>query len=343
MLYDYENNYIGLNANSINHNILVLGSSGSGKTFFSMNKCLEEADKKHRVCILDGIDSYSWDQFANNNIRTEEINIIELKKWYLNFDSVEGFIDEVTDSLVETLIINSYKQRCMINKFCACCYKKYKFINIKTIFHMIEEFINNGGYMSKDELHMAEFLYQKLRLYKELDIEFCYKKEADCIESGIYVINLSFFSIKDRNMLAKLLVELIWRETKKGHRKFDFLVLDEFQYMKVEDGTLEIMLREARKYNLRIMLLTQLLYNFRNNDINLLMQVGNILVFKTTAKEARYISRELNDDNNNEWEKILRKLNRGEVVIYGNYVVNNSLEGSTPIICRVNRYKERMV
>ena len=182
-------------------------------------------------------------------------------------------------------------------------------------------------------------MIERLDRYREVDIRFVRNGKYLYKSKMIHVIQLDHYSLDERMAVAALFIELIWREAKKNRRRYDFLVLDELHllskfYGGLSGSCVDTILRESRRYGLRPLLLSQLVYSFSSEDVEILNQVGFKIMFRATPKEAKKMAKEF-EDNYEEWEKILKNLNKGECVIKGIYRVNNKTLCNVPIVCKV--------
>jgi len=122
-----------------------------------------------------------------------------------------------------------------------------------------------------------------------------------------------------------------------GHQKWNFILLDEFQNLSIRSGTaLSAMLREGRKFGLGVWLSSQFLGNYSQEEIDTLMQAGNMMFFKPVEREMSLIAKLINFNDYLTWHNILQKLQVGEAVLKGRFQLNENLrEIETPIVCRV--------
>lgn len=344
MLYDYEGNHIKLDIpkdkTGDSLGMLVTGLSGYGKTYYGLNCCSVYAKDGNRVCILDYAGTFSKNEIARSKIDMSDVIIIEVKTWNLNFKDKNEFINEVSESIAKVIKTASYKQDSLLKRVCIKCFEKCGYISIAILVKELKSMIDNMDFEKKDDYKAAENLLGRIDKYKDIDIRF-----NNCCTNGnyphkkIHVINLEKYSLSERMVVAALFIELIWSETKKNRRSYDFLVLDEVHllekfYKGLTGSCLDTLLRESRRYGLRPMILTQLLYSFSNDDVDLLNQVGFKIMFKTTSREAKYMSKEF-DDNEESWERILKNLKKGEIVLRGKYMVNGIIPSKVPIVCKV--------
>lgn len=135
-----------------------------------------------------------------------------------------------------------------------------------------------------------------------------------------------------------LLSEIYWEEVRQGKRKSEVVVFDEFQFLSLKPGSsLAAMLREGRKFSLAVYMSSQFLGNYSSEEIDTLMQAGNMLFFKPVPKERRLIAKYIDSKNWRQWEVILDDLNIGEAVLKGHFIVGQNQRVLTnPIKCSIS-------
>lgn len=77
--------------------------------------------------------------------------------------------------------------------------------------------------------------------------------------------------------------------------------------------------------------------NYSSEEIDTLMQAGNMLFFKPVPKERRLIAKYIDSKNWRQWEVILDDLNIGEAVLKGHFIVGQNQRVLTnPIKCSIS-------
>ena len=101
-------------------------------------------------------------------------------------------------------------------------------------------------------------------------------------------------------------------------------MLDEFQNLSVRSGTaLSAMLREGRKFGLGVWLSSQFLGNYSREEMDTLMQAGNMMFFKPVEREMRLIASMIDYNEISIWRNILQDLQVGEAVLKGRYCLKD--------------------
>lgn len=154
----------------------------------------------------------------------------------------------------------------------------------------------------------------------------------------IEIIQLSGYGEQERKFAVTLLSEIYWEEVRQGKRKSEVVVFDEFQFLSLKPGSsLAAMLREGRKFSLAVYMSSQFLGNYSSEEIDTLMQAGNMLFFKPVPKERRLIAKYIDSKNWRQWEVILDDLNIGEAVLKGHFIVGQNQRVLTnPIKCSIS-------
>ncbi len=141
----------------------------------------------------------------------------------------------------------------------------------------------------------------------------------------------------EKRFVAKLLIELFWKEVKQRKNSHGVIVLDEIQFLLEKDkGAFFGIMREGRKFGLKAYMGTQFISEYKKEVIESLLQAGNILIFKPTARDMIFSARVIDEERKKSWRKILGELEVGEAVIMGNYFLNSGKRRITDaIVCRI--------
>ena len=93
--------------------------------------------------------------------------------------------------------------------------------------------------------------------------------------------------------MTVLLSEIVWEQIRtKWWLGVDIVIFDEFQFMSIKTGTgLSSMLREGRKFGLAVYLSSQFVGNYDVEEMDTLMQCGNILFFRPCSSRYQKNSR----------------------------------------------------
>ena len=360
---DKENNTITVVEN-INKHYLALGNSGNGKTYWAMQKLNELAEKGKRVMVLDFSGSYTESEVAKSNpgllgkikfVGTKESDGIN---WKNNYTSDSLFYDDVTDSIIKVLGINSYYQTKLLREAVEKQLKGFPnfsfpmlVFTLKKMLGLIEERQDDDNaeimlkrieekkeekLRSDDDMKNLERLLSRLAPYEHI-FNFGIMKETKEEDALITVIQLHEMPLLKKRFLTSFILEIIWRELKfeQGERHCDVLVLDEFQFLPfAEDDAFPNLLRESRRFGLEMILISQFISNYSKAEISTLLQVGQKLFFGPTEEDLGFTARLIAFDNTKEWMSILSNLSKGEAVYKGAYTLNeNDFLCNEPIVC----------
>lgn len=325
-----------------NGHLLILGQSGTGKTYFLCRK-MEEADKNgKRILLLDYSASFTYLELAksqfevNGKVRIFNPYQSELKWMYRGSDLQSALLNAIVNSLK----ITSYYQKKLLREaladveMCSDCgdftfsklmlalehleYKKEDADSTKNIGHLltrISPYSNVSG----------------VRIIKEDE------RNIPPEVKPVTIVQLSDYPELQRKFLTEFLSELFWQEVHEGKKRADIVLYDEFQNLSLKPGSaLSAMLREGRKFDLAVYLSSQFLGNYDKEAVDTLMQAGNMLFFRPVPRDLRYVADIIDPGNRQEWGRILDSLQVGQAVLKGKYMLNhNRKECETPIICNV--------
>lgn len=336
----------------LNKHILAVGKSGSGKTFWLMQRIHELLAEAKKILILDFSGSYSKRELEKSNpALLEKIKFFGSEKsgpieWANPYKSKSKLCDNVADAIVKVLKITSYFQKKLLRTAVERQLEEepteFSFpllvIILETMLEEEKEKRKNKELESDDDLKNLERLLARLDLYKEIE-NFCINMENKENNAEITVIQLDEMSEQQKKFLTLFLMEMICKELNVNDKKpcCDVLVLDEFQFLPLKEGdALPKLLRESRKSELEINLLTQFISNYSKDEINLLLQADQKLFFKPTEKDLKFIAGLIAPTQTTEWMRILDGLSRGEAVFKGNYSLDeNPLICQEPIVCKI--------
>lgn len=337
MLKDTEGNNIKL-SRIPNEHILTLGRSGMGKTYFLCRKMEEAIQQDKRVVVFDYSESYSLQELKKNQIKCiEKVTILDPVKEPIDFRfSAENIKSGLSNALFKVLVMQGFYQKKLLREAINEIFYKGAKFSIPMLIRILEYFSIMKD-EDEDRLNISRLL-SKLDLYSEIENIFISSSTESMIkEAGILIIQLSNYGEMQRKFCVEFLAELFWQDVRAGRKRGDIFVLDEFHNMKLGPGTaLSAMLREGRKFELAVWLASQFLGNYDKENVETLLQVGNKIFFKPTENDEHLVADFIAPDEHTAWRNILRKLAIGEVVLKGNYFLNDKEKMlETPIICKI--------
>ena len=340
MIVDTENNYIYL-AETPNSHLLIMGQSGSGKTYYCNRKIEQEIQKGKGVLIFDYSGSFTVNELKRANFAyCAQVNyknpIEDEVVWHC---PVNNYISVITNALIKSLRLRSYYQRKLLKEGIERIGRRKKF-TIAILMITLEKMLAEKE--DVDEKNNIGHLLTRLAPYEELDgikIDFIeeYLKDTD-----IEIIQLSEYGEMERKFVTEFLSEICWQEVRQNKKHSDIIVFDEFQFLSVKPGSaLSGILREGRKFSLSVYMSSQFLGDYSQEEVDTLMQAGNILFFKPVPKERKQIAKYIDGQNYKSWDRILDNLKVGEAVLKGHFMINsNKTEVTCPIKCIIQKSKK---
>lgn len=336
-----------------NPHVLDWGLSGQGKTYFAIQTIANDHKNHRKIGVIDYSGSYTESELKKADFEyCDEVSTlnpaITSVKFISNACTEDLFIQESKDVLVKTLNVNSYNQSSLL--FLALVYIKEhsddnvlswsipKLIKALTALKKLMEYDEQ----SPDLLPNIDRLLTRLVKYENLFNFHVALKSNESIghNERITIFQLSDLPEDHRFFLTVLLSELLWLETKRGKESTNFyntIVYDEFHFLSVKRGSaLSHFIREGRKYGVRIILSTQFISHYTEEEQETLLQAGNILIFKPTPRDLHFSAKVIDFNAPTAWKKILSKLPIGSAVLVGHYCINNGTKTLTkPIICKI--------
>ena len=351
MLTDKENNRIQL-SDSPNRHVLVLGSSGQGKTFFCCQRMEEELERGRNVLVYDFSSSYREKELEKAQFKyKEKVEILNPygEKYYfpVKVGSTDRFCKSILNVLSNDLKVQSYLQKTALLQAIKIHMKSHTAFSFAEFFCTVERLyaqkLEEEGV--RDERDSFLKILTRLEPYSDIEnVNFEYSDVVN-IKTGIKIVQLSDFPEHQRQFLTEFFIGMLWEEIMTdGNVGYDTVVLDEFQHLSMSKyGALPKLLRQSRKNGLSLILLSQFIRNYTPEEQDLLLLAGNILLLKPTVKD-RVSCADIVDRNNIKfWAAILDNLQVGEAVLIGNYSVKNCSEiWQKPVICKVKKAEKKL-
>lgn len=320
-----------------NEHLLILGQSGTGKTYFCVRRVEEAIRNNKEIVIFDYSGSFTMHELQQ--ARFAYCREVKYKNPVENGMiwncSVDNYVVTLSNALVKSLKIKSYYQRKLIKEAIEGANRKGKF-TIYALIRTLEKMYKEKE--ESDERINIGHLLTRLVPYEELDGIVFNNAEESVERKGIEIIQLSGYGEQERKFAVTLLSEIYWEEVRQGKRRSEVVVFDEFQFLSLKPGSaLSAMLREGRKFSLAVYMSSQFLGNYSKEEIDTLMQAGNMLFFKPVPKERRLTAKYIDSKKWRQWEEILDDLNIGEAVLKGHFTIGkNHKLISSPIKCSIS-------
>lgn len=341
MIKDCEENRIKLIAKPNGH-VLILGQSGSGKTYYLCRK-MEEAVKTGKTILLwDYSASYTDSELEKNKFQVDErvrvINPFETELiWpYRGADLPAAILNALTKSLN----IDSYYQKKLLKEALSekeICNERGGFSFPKLMLSLeYFSFTKEDAESVKNVGHLLTRVapYEDIHEVRIIKAD---ERNVHRAVRAVTILQLSDYPELQRRFLTSFLTELFWQEVREGKKRADIVLFDEFQNLSLKPGSaLSAILREGRKFDLSAYLSSQFLGNYDKEAVDTLMQAGNMMLFRPVPRDLKYVADIIDPGNRQKWVKILSTLQVGQAVLKGRYSINqNRKECETPIICNV--------
>ena len=344
MLRDKESNRIQL-VDEPNGHMLILGSSGQGKTYFCCRELEKRIWRKHRVIVFDFSGSYRDYELVKNQMEESEKEIQTLnpyeRPWYFSVteDNEKRLCKNIVDTLISVLKIRSYPQKKFLSRAVDESIKNCSVFNILALIKTLEMYLESDG-EKKEDMKDVEKLLSRFVPYEEIDQIYIRKRNKKERESRfpVTIIQLSDFPEQQRQFLTEFLLTIIWKEVlSNGWSPYNLILLDEVQHLSMKSGSaLRGFLQEGRKFGVSVMLTTQFMSCYKRDEQNLLLQAAYVLFFKVALKETVFCAKLISGEEWKEWKKILCNLEIGEGVLLGKYRINgNNRICNYPVVCQV--------
>ena len=325
-----------------NGHLLVLGMSGSGKTFFLCRKIEDAMRSNKKIFVFDYSASYTDSEVAKNLFHTNaDLQILnpfesELEWEYRGYNLSAA----VLNALTKSLNIESYYQKKLLKEALSekeICNERGGFSFPKLMMSLeYLSFTKEDAESVKNIGHLLTRIapYEEI---KEVRIIKADERNVPCAVRPVTIVQLSDYPELQRKFLTSFLTELFWQEVRERRKRADIVLFDEFQNLSLKPGSaLSAILREGRKFDLSAYLSSQFLGNCDKEAVDTLMQAGNMLFFRPVPRDVKYVADIIDHGNRQEWRRILDSLQVGQAVLKGRYTLNkNRRKCETPIICNV--------
>lgn len=179
---------------------------------------------------------------------------------------------------------------------------------------------------------VAQGVYNKIWNFLHCNV---FRKSEKSIKKGaVNVISLKGLNPSTQREIIEIFLAYFWkmRRIVDTLREPTTIVIDEFQNLSLKKNSVLLeMLREARKYNVSLLLATQSNTGFSKEVMNAINQTAIQLYFRPTASEIKKIAEILEPQNSGHWILKLKMLKVGESVVIGNIIIAGK-EMTKPII-----------
>lgn len=340
---DLEGNVIRLKLEQRVHS-LILGNTGSGKTWLSCRMLEEAVRENKKALVIDFSNSFSDDEIEKNQLNClEHVKIFNLNRqhfvWQYKAETKDAYIDELTNCLQKVLEIKGCQQEATLYELLSRYMKERRTLSISKFVEFIKKEIKD---MDKEILedksveHLQK-IYQKIAPLKNLDKFFVTWCSDECISKEGIILQLGQMPSFQRKFMTKFLLEIYWSEVRSGFIKYEILLIDEIQHLRLNgENAFAQILTEGRKVGVQGIFITQFLKCKSPDERRTILQAGQIFLFRMNIDDTKHWSSLVCMENVKMGKKILNDLRCGEAVLLGEYCLNDSNRAATtPIICKI--------
>ena len=231
-------------------------------------------------------------------------------------------------ALEDALGLTGYQQVEVLRIAAVKVVDKYKSFELGHVIQTLKFMMCNSE-STKDSRNI-DHLLERLEKFYQNCASISIIPENDAQEKSDKLITLYQISNCNDNLrgpLVTYILSILWQLVRCGKSPYDVIVIDEIQNVPFTKGTpLFSMLREGRKFGLRVLLATQYLpdKDRERNKLNALLQVGMLLVFHPTYGDIKTVNEILQIDDEVDWKPMLRTLERGYAILKAEYRVKGS-------------------
>lgn len=332
--------------NGSNGHILTWGQSGQGKTYFLCRMAEKYVEAGKNVLIIDFSGSFTDKELVDKKFKfTDRIDRFRADTpftWNVRISNEEDYKKDITDSFLEVFNCASYFQQALLEEAITKVLNAREKIRILDISAELkkmllaeketEETAGNADNIGK--------LLMRLRPYESIENFYMKRGVQDRQNIGsVTIIDISDYPEKQRRFLTNLFLNFLWRESYRQEfsNHCDVVMLDEMQFLSIKDGSvLAAFLREGRKKGFEMVLSTQFIKNYNNDQLQILEQAANFVIFRPTPEDCRFSAKIIDKKAVKAWEEELMALNKGEAVLKGQYKLEHFEKiVKTPIIIRI--------
>lgn len=320
-----------------NHHIVHFGATGTGKTTQAVSIISQIVQQGGTVVALD----------AHSVLRTEEIhpalregfckysNAIDVYNEGIRFPLLtprvfeDGDFESETDTVdAVTLMIatalnfgarQTHELRQAIKKVMES--GKYELKGIKAV----------GEALSESRRSSSMEVMERISQLTENNV---FRPGNSFIEfDKINILRISKFSLITQNLITEVVLNLLWRMAVKGefYDNGVYVFVDECHNLNLgKRGIINQLLAEGRKYNLNLILSTQVL-PMDSHISKMMLQAALIQFFRPAVNEVAKVSRIIDADRSKEWQSVLRNLERGELIAMGSFVLGGGNLSKSPL------------
>ncbi|MCX4327704.1 MAG: DUF87 domain-containing protein [Lachnospiraceae bacterium] len=314
-----------------NKHMLLIGSSGSGKSVQAQNIILNLARQGETVVVLDIHSVFSKEQVFHVYRQELEMYLNEVDVYSTGipcglFTPVkfpDGTLEKpadtagaVTEVLARTTGMGA-KQKNILRKAAWEVLNKglYGKYGIRALDYELASNCTSAAEEVKDKLYTVT-------------AHNVFRPGSPFIRQGkINVIRLGKFDLMTQEIISEMVLSYLWRMAAASGFKEDglFIFADEFHNLiSGKRCALNQVIAEGRKLDLNLILATQQFPSNTQQAAQGFMQSGLVLFFNPCAGQLNATARFTDPGNVKKWAEILQSLRKGEFVASGSLVAGNT-------------------
>lgn len=343
-----------------NRHLLIFGSSGSGKTYGIQCLLAEMAAQGLHSLIIDYTDGFLPQQTEPlfRDVAKPQDHFVIKDKLPLNpFRRQRQMIDPSIPLLEES----PFQVATRIASIFSSVFETMGDQQRSTLIRVLETGIDQASTFNLDDLlprlreedSYGETLASKLepliksQPFRESGDESAWEHMLSSPERWVQVLQLKGLARDIQMMVTEFtLWDLYDFACNSGNKNRPIpLVLDEFQNLDRSSGSpIDKMVREGRKFGLSLLLATQTINRFNQDECALLFQAGHKLIFKPADPEIDRFAQLLSQykgGTKSEWGQHLARLKKGECWSLGPVLTSNGALEEKAVLVSVTALEKR--
>lgn len=335
-----------------NGHILILGESGTGKTYLTQVLLKGIAENGIAAYVLDLSGSLSLAQ-AEKDFLSDLSGEIKYRNVARDGTGIDLFRKIRMDEEIEE---NEVELSQRLADILSCYFGKGE--NQRALLYNYIKMMASKEDGSKRYLRLG--VLKELLVQAEEDIAGTMAKRITPLVDGGYfdltldeeggddhmitIWQMQSLSMTVKQMISELILWQLWgRAVGEGNREHPvYILIDECQNIKLTlNSPVYKILCEGRKYGIHLILSTQFYKGKFQPEVEMAVsQIGNKIFFKPPDREIKMIAGMITDENRKKEECRLRNLKRGEAIVSGGFsIVDNDGFIKTPKQIKVRRIR----
>jgi len=316
---------------AMNQSVLILGTSGSGKSWAAQDIERKLAEDGGAVVVLDFNSTHEkvYGKYVRRiNVRQEgfPFSLLGLDSRF----SKEEAAQKVLKLFLGVTKLPVRQKRVLRNAILAAISESGPGCNE---FGSIKRQINKIALLDEKLEDVAEAVKDR---FFELFNDVTTNSVPVVIPGKVTILDFSGYEYLTQHILAEFALNALWRDVRslrKVHENFSiYLSLDEFQNLNCRPGgIIEEILREGRKFRLNMLLVTQTLATFSPEMRPILQLPATKLYFPLVEKDRKSVEQELQFPNE-AGKVLLGSLQKGFCLATGRFSVGNGIVNSPQIL-----------